>query len=153
MSKIAIFPGSFDPITLGHQDIIERASKLFDQVVISIGENSQKKYLFDIDQRIKWIEQIFKDDKNVSVKCYSGLTVDYCKAIGAKYIVRGVRTTADFDYEKNIAQLNQKMSPDIETILITSKPEYSHISSTIVREIIINKGNTSSFLPQELRLN
>jgi pantetheine-phosphate adenylyltransferase len=152
MNKTAIFPGSFDPITVGHVDIVKRALPLFDEIVIAIGMNSQKQNLFPLEQRIEWIRQVFKDELKVKVESYNGLTVNYCHHRGAKYIIRGIRSSADFEYEKTIAQLNHMMQPEIDTFLILSSPELSAISSTIVREIIIGGGDTSKFLPKEVKL-
>lgn len=148
--KIALFPGSFDPFTLGHVDILERACPLFDKIVVGIGYNSSKKYLFDIEDRKRWIAEIFVDNPKVEIQTFDGLTVEFCKKIGANYIVRGLRNTSDFDFEKNIAQLNKAMTPEIETIFILSEPSLSHISSTIVREILKYKGDAKDFLPQEV---
>jgi pantetheine-phosphate adenylyltransferase len=145
--KKALFPGSFDPITVGHEDIVRKASKLFDEVVVGIGENSNKKYLFPLEQRTNWIQETFKDLPNVSVAHYSGLTVDFCHSIGAQYIVRGLRNALDFEYESNIARLNATLKSDIETIVLISKPELVAINSTIVREIIKHKGNVSTLVP------
>lgn len=150
MNKIAIFPGSFDPITIGHVDIVTRAVPLFDEIIVAIGVNTQKKYLFPLEQRIAWIKDVFKQFPNVKVESYEGLTVNYCRKKNAKYIIRGIRSSADFEYEKTIAQLNKMMEPDLDTFLILSSPELSAISSTIVREIIIGNGDTSKFLPKEV---
>lgn len=147
MSKIAIFPGSFDPITNGHVDIVKRALPLFDQLIIAIGVNTQKKYLFSLEQRMKWIREVFVDEPKVTVETYEGLTVNFCVKKKADYIIRGIRSAADFDYEKTIAHLNNAMAPGLETLLILSRPELSAISSTIVREIIIGKGDASKFIP------
>ncbi len=152
MKKIAIFPGSFDPITVGHVDIVTRAIPLFDEIIIAIGVNTQKKYLFSLEQRIEWIQKVFAHHPSVKVESYTGLTVNYCQQKNAKYIIRGIRSSADFEYEKTIAQLNQMMQPDLETMLILSSPALSAISSTIVREIIIGKGDTSKFLPKEVNI-
>lgn len=150
MNKTAIFPGSFDPITIGHVDIVNRAIPLFDEIIIAIGINTQKKYLFPLEQRIAWIKDVFKNEPKVKVESYTGLTVNYCQQRGAKYIIRGIRSSADFEYEKTIAQLNKMMEPELDTFLILSSPELSAISSTIVREIIIGGGDTSKFLPKEV---
>ena len=153
MKKIAVFPGSFDPITTGHIDVVTRALPLFDEIIIAIGVNTQKKYLFDLDRRIAWIKDVFKDFSKVKVEHYEGLTINFCKERGANYIVRGIRSSADFEYEKTIAHLNSTMQPGIETLLILAKPELSSISSTIVREIIIGKGDISKFVPKEVALS
>lgn len=149
MSKIAVFPGSFDPITIGHLDIVLRALQIFDEIHIAIGENSQKNYYFALEKRIKMVQQVFEGQKNVYVNAYVGLTVDFCKTINATYIVRGLRSSSDFEYEKNIAQLNQSLA-NIETIFYVSQPQYSHINSTIVREILRNKGDISKFVPAQI---
>jgi pantetheine-phosphate adenylyltransferase len=152
MNKTAIFPGSFDPITVGHVDIVLRALPIFDEVVIAIGINTQKKSLFALEQRMEWIKDVFKNEPKVKVESYQGLTVNFCKQRNAKYIIRGIRSSADFEYEKTIAQLNHMMVPEIDTFLILSSPELSAISSTIVREIIIGNGDTSKFLPKEVKI-
>lgn len=146
----AVFPGSFDPITVGHVDVVNRALPLFDKVIIAIGVNTQKKYLFELEERKRWIEKVFEGNAKVEVDTYEGLTINYCKNIGAEYIVRGIRSAADFEYEKTIAHLNNAMQANIETILILSKPELAPISSTIVREIIVGKGDVSKFVPKEI---
>ena len=148
--KIAVFPGSFDPITKGHVNIVKRALPLFDKVIVAIGNNSSKKYSFSFEQRVNWLKEVFKNDPKVVVTEFQGLTVNFAKAQNAKYLIRGIRTAADFDYEKTIAQLNKSMSPELETICIISDPDLSHISSTIVREIVLNGGDPSIFLPQEV---
>jgi pantetheine-phosphate adenylyltransferase len=150
--KVAVFPGSFDPITIGHVDLINRAAPLFDKIVVAIGENSQKKYLFETEQRIEWLNQVFADMANVEVGHYRGLTVDFCREIGAKYLLRGLRNASDFDYEKTISQLNHIIGDQIETVFFISRPEYSHISSTIVREIIKGGADASPFLPSGISL-
>jgi pantetheine-phosphate adenylyltransferase len=147
---IAVFPGSFDPITVGHVDVVNRALPLFDEVIVSIGINTQKKSLFSLEERTKWLKKVFEGNSKVRVDTYKGLTINYCKKIGADYIVRGIRSAADFEYEKTIAHLNNAMQANIETILILSKPELAPISSTIVREIIIGKGDVSKFVPAEI---
>lgn len=142
-----MFPGSFDPITLGHEDILLRALPLFDEVYVAIGENSQKNSLFSLETRLSWIKEIFKNQPKIHVESFNGLTINFCKEKGANYILRGIRSASDFDYEKTIAHLNKAMLPEVETILILSKPELSSISSTIVREIIRGKGNVEKFVP------
>ncbi len=150
--KIAVFPGSFDPITKGHVNIVKRALPLFDKVVMAIGNNTSKKYSFTFEERINWIKEVFKNEPKVAVTEFQGLTVNFARNIGAKYLIRGIRTAADFDYEKTIAQLNKSMAPELETICIISDPDLSHISSTIVREIVINGGDPSIFLPDEVKI-
>lgn len=152
MKKIAVFPGSFDPITIGHVEIIKRALPLFDELYVAIGVNSQKKYLFSLKQRTAWLESVFAKEAKINVTHYSGLTTIFCKSVGAKYIVRGLRNSSDFNYEKTIAQLNKVIGNGIETILFNSAPEHSHISSTIVREIIKNNGDVSPFVPPEIKI-
>lgn len=147
-NSIAIFPGSFDPMTIGHLDIVTRALPLFEKVIIAIGVNSQKKYLFPLEKRIHWIEKIFEKEKKVLVDSYSGLTVEFCEKVGAGYILRGLRSPADFEFEKAIGQMNRLMKPKIESIFLLSQPQYTAISSTIVRDIIINGGDASKFLPE-----
>lgn len=147
MSKIAVFPGSFDPITTGHFDIVQRAMPLFDKIVVAIGVNSQKNYLFTLEQRMAWLEAVFADYPKVEVATFDGLTAHYCNKIGAKYLLRGLRNASDFDYEKTISQLNNIVGHGIETVFWISQPAFSHISSTIVREIIKGGGDASPFLP------
>lgn len=146
-SRKAVFPGSFDPITTGHVDLVRRALPLFDEIIIAIGINSQKQTLFDVVQRKSWIEKVFIDEPKVSVDTFEGLTVHYCKKVNAHYLIRGLRNASDFDYEKTISQLNHIVGDRVETVFLISRPEFSHISSTIVREIIKGKGNAASFLP------
>ncbi|MFK7809553.1 MAG: pantetheine-phosphate adenylyltransferase [Saprospiraceae bacterium] len=150
--KIAVFPGSFDPITVGHVDLVKRASLIFDKIYVAVGINSQKKYLFDLDQRINWLEEVFSKYDNVTVDSYEGLTAHYCKEKNAQYLLRGLRNASDFDYEKTISQLNNIVGEGLETVFLISQPAYSHISSTIVREIIKGKGDASSFLPPEVKI-
>lgn len=147
--KTALFPGSFDPITIAHVDILLRALPLFDKVVVGIGLNSSKQGFLSAEKREEIVKAVFSAHSNIDVQLYEGLTVDFCRKVNARYIVRGVRSVSDFEYEKAIAQINQTMMPEVETIIILSKPEYSAISSTIVREILRNKGDVSKFLPPE----
>lgn len=147
MSKIAIFPGSFDPITLGHVNIIERAMPLFDKIIIAIGVNSQKSGYFTLEQRMNWLQEIYGSTGNVVIESYEGLTVDFCKRKESKYILRGLRGVSDYEYERVIAQTNKTMYPEIETVFILSAPEFSHISSTIVREVLRHKGDISKLVP------
>lgn len=143
----AVFPGSFDPITTGHVDLVKRALSLFDEIIIAIGVNSQKQTLFSVDNRKKWIEKVFEGEPKIKVDVFEGLTVHFCKKVDAHYLLRGLRNASDFDYEKTISQLNHIVGEDVETLFLISKPEFSHISSTIVREIIKGKGNARPFLP------
>jgi len=150
MNKIAIFPGSFDPFTIGHESIVRRALSLFDKIVIMIGFNSNKESFYPIAKRLKWINQVFQEEDKVEVQVYEGLTVDFCKEVGAKYMLRGIRTSADFEYERAIAQVNKKMHPEIETIFLLTLPEHTPINATIVRDIIFHGGDASMFLPKAL---
>ena len=149
--RTAIFPGSFDPITLGHQDIIEKSLNLFDLVIIGIGKNSDKKYMFSAEKRKEFVENTFKSKKNVEVKIYDGLTVDFCKKNNSDFIIRGLRNVSDFEFEKNIALTNRKLS-DIETVFLLTSAKNSYISSGIVRELIKNKGDYSLLIPKGLNL-
>ncbi len=148
--RIAIFPGSFDPITIGHVDIVKRALPLFDEIIIAIGQHAEKKYLYSLKNRRKWIQEVFKNEHSIKVDDYAGLTVDYCKQKNSNYILRGIRTAADFEYEKVIAHANHSMNEDVETILILSRPELSFVSSSVVREILNNGGNANQFIPKEI---
>lgn len=150
MKRIGVFPGSFDPITIGHQDIILRALELFDSLVIAIGHNSSKKYLYSPEERKSQIELVFANEPKISVEIYSGLTIDYCKSINAQFILRGIRTAADFEFERNIGLMNLAMNPDIETIFLMSSPAYSALSSSVVRDIKKHGGDVSQFIPKEL---
>lgn len=149
--KIAVFPGTFDPITNGHIDILEKALPLFDEIIIAIGVNTSKKTLFTIEQRLAWIEEVFKDNPSIRTGTYEGLTVDFCKKENASFIIRGLRSSIDFDYEEHIAQVNRKLNPEVDTIFVLSSQENSHISSTIVRDIITYGGDYSQFVPREVK--
>jgi pantetheine-phosphate adenylyltransferase len=148
MSRICLFPGTFDPITLGHVDIINRAISLFDKIIVGIGLNASKQPMFSADQRLEWINEIYKEQEKVEGAIYEGLTVDFCKSIGAKYILRGIRYVSDFEYEKTIADANRALDSSIETVFLTGEPKYTSVASTIVRDIIRNGGNASAFIPQ-----
>lgn len=150
--KKALFPGSFDPITLGHFDIIKRGVKLFDEVIVAIGINSDKKYMFTLEERKKFIEEAFKDEPKVKVVTYSGLTVDFCKEIGVEYILRGLRNPADFEFEKAIAHTNRKMA-NVETVFLLTAAKTSFISSSIVREVIRHKGNYRILVPDSVKVS
>ncbi|MDP5078501.1 MAG: pantetheine-phosphate adenylyltransferase [Nonlabens sp.] len=149
--KIAVFPGSFDPVTLGHVDIITRGASLFDELIIAVGTNALKTYTFTAAQRVAFLEEAFSELKNVKVTHYTGLTVDYCKTIGAHYILRGLRNPADFQFEESIAQANKKMT-GIDTAFLLTAPEYSFISSSIVRDVMKNGGDYSAFVPKGVSL-
>jgi pantetheine-phosphate adenylyltransferase len=146
--RICLFPGTFDPVTLGHIDIIERAYPLFDKIVVGVGRNAAKAPMFSAEQRQQWFEEIFKGKPGIEVVIYEGLTVDYCKKINAKFILRGIRYVSDFEYEKAIADANRTLDHSIETIFLTCEPKYTSIASTIVRDIIRNNGDASQFLPK-----
>lgn len=148
--KIAVFPGSFDPITTGHVDLVERALPLFDKIIVAIGVNTQKQYLFSLEQRIQWLEDVFAHEERIAVDYFENLTAHYCTRIGANFLLRGLRNASDFDYEKTISQLNHIVGNGIETIFLISQPAYSHISSTIVREIIKGGGDASPFIPGQV---
>lgn len=148
--KICLFPGTFDPLTLGHVDIIDRAVSLFDQFIIGIGVNSSKEPMFSIGQRIAWCKEVYKADKRISVQAYEGLTVEFCIKIRAQYMLRGIRFVSDFEYERSIAAMNKKLHPEIETIFLTSSPEFSTVASTLVRDVIRNGGNVLQFLPKAI---
>lgn len=150
MKKIALFPGSFDPITLGHCDIVRRALPLFDEIIVAVGVNSQKKYLFSLEHRLDMLEAVFKTEPKVRIAHFKGLTVNFCRDEEVHYLLRGIRSSGDFDYEKTISQLNHVIGDDLETVFLITKPEYSFISSTIVREIIKGNGDVSDFVPDEI---
>ena len=152
MKRIAVFPGSFDPITLGHVSIVKRAIPLFDKIIISIGVNSEKKNMFTLEKRISWIEQIFKSEPKIVVESYSGLTMYFCRKKDANYILRGLRTSADFEFERGIGQVNKKLADNIETIFLLTEPQYTPISSSIIRDVIRNGGDASSMIPKEVVL-
>lgn len=147
MQRIALFPGTFDPITVGHLDIIERSLDLFDQVYIGIGVNAGKAPMFSAEQRLSWVNEIFSSEKRVSALVYEGLTVDCCKRINARFIIRGIRYVNDFEYEKAIADMNRSLDGNIETIFLTCLPQYTSVASTLVRDVIRNGGDASPFLP------
>ncbi|MGB2226149.1 MAG: pantetheine-phosphate adenylyltransferase [Polaribacter sp.] len=149
--KRAIFPGSFDPLTLGHYDIIERGAKLFDEVIIAIGVNADKKYMFTLEQRKKFIEKAFANNNRVKVVTYKGLTVDFCKEINVDFILRGLRNPADFEFEKAIAHTNRDLAP-VETVFLLTSAKTSYISSSIVRDVIRNNGDYTKLVPKSVRI-
>ncbi|MBN8837747.1 MAG: pantetheine-phosphate adenylyltransferase [Sphingobacteriia bacterium] len=146
--RICLFPGTFDPVTLGHIDIINRALPLFDKIYVGIGVNAAKNPMFSAEQRMQWFQEIYKNDKRVESVVFDGLTIKYCEKIGAKFILRGIRYVSDFEYEKTIADANRTLDSSIETIFLTGEPKYTSVASTIVRDILRNGGNASPFLPQ-----
>ncbi|MFM9057468.1 MAG: pantetheine-phosphate adenylyltransferase [Bacteroidota bacterium] len=148
MSRIALFPGSFDPVTVGHVDIVLRSAHLFDKVVIGVGNNAAKQYMFPLQDRIDWIRRTFAGDPRIEVISYTGLTVECCKEIGARYILRGLRAAPDFEYERSIAHMNRYMDQLIETVFILSSPQFSPVSSTVVRDIIRHGGDVRAFVPE-----
>jgi len=147
MERVCLFPGTFDPVTLGHVDIINRAIPLFDKIIVGIGKNTTKEPMFSAEQRLRWISEIYKDKSNVEGAIYEGLTVDFCKKVNAKFILRGIRYVSDFEYEKTIADANRTLDNSIETIFLTGEPKYTSVASTIVRDILRNGGDASHFLP------
>lgn len=147
MKKIAVFPGSFDPVTVGHECIIRRAALLFDEIIVAIGVNADKKNYFPLKNRIEWLQTVLADLKNVRIDSYHGLTVDYCISQNAKYILRGLRTAADFEFERIIGQANKMLHPEIENIFLLSRPEHTPVNSSIVRDIHHNGGNIKPFVP------
>ena len=152
MKKTALFPGSFDPFTVGHESVVRRSIPLFDEIVVAIGYNSEKSGFFPLEKRAEWIRKTFADEPKISVATYTGLTVDFCKQLNIRYILRGLRTAADFEYERAIAQMNHAMHSEIETFFILTEPEHSAISSSIVREIVRYGGDVSRFIPQSFQL-
>ena len=147
MERICLFPGTFDPVTLGHVDIINRAIPLFDKIIVGIGKNTTKAPMFSPEQRLEWIKEIYKNKSCIEGAIYEGLTVDFCKIVNAKFILRGIRYVSDFEYEKTIADANRTLDNTIETIFLTGEPKYTSVASTIVRDILRNGGDASQFLP------
>jgi pantetheine-phosphate adenylyltransferase len=152
MAGIAVFPGSFDPVTRGHESIIKRATPLFDNLIIAVGDNSQKQSYFPLDKRLQWLNQLFSGDQKIEITHYTGLTVDFCRSKNATYILRGLRTAADFEFERSIGQMNKLMVPDIETVFFLCEPEYAALSSSIVRDIHRNGGDVRQFIPESIKL-
>jgi pantetheine-phosphate adenylyltransferase len=148
MQRICLFPGTFDPVTFGHIDIVQRALPLFDKLYVGIGVNANKLPMFSAEQRSGWFTEIFKDEPKVDVIVYEGLTVDCCKKIHANYILRGIRYVSDFEYEKAIADMNRSLDEAVETIFLTCLPEYTSVASTLVRDVIRNGGNATQFVPE-----
>jgi pantetheine-phosphate adenylyltransferase len=153
MQKIAIFPGSFDPFTVGHESVVRRALPLFDKIIIAIGYNTQKNSYLSLDGRLQLIKDVFIDENKVEVDHYVGLTIDYCIKVNARYILRGLRTSADFEYERAIGHHNKSMKPEVEIIFLLTAPEHSYVNSTIVRDILFYGGDASKFLPKGIDIN
>lgn len=151
MERIAVFPGSFDPITLGHLDIIERALPLFDKLIVAIGQNASKNYLFNLEQRTEFLERTFANNKKIEIDTYEGLTVDYVASKNAQFILRGLRNPADFEFEKAIAHTNSAMNRNIETVFLLTSSGKSYISSSIVRDVMKNSGNYAILVPEAVR--
>lgn len=149
MEKIAIFPGSFDPITCGHVSVIRRAIPLFDKIIVAIGINALKSTYFDLEKRMAMIQAVFAESEKIEVQSYSGLTIDFCREMNAKFLLRGLRTSADFEFERSIGQMNKQMNPDIETIFLLTQPEHTALNSSIVRDILRHNGDVSKFVPSE----
>ena len=149
--KKAVFPGSFDPITIGHVDIVKRGIKVFDEIIIAVGDNTDKKYMFPKEKRVEFVKQTFNNYDNVKIESYDGLTVDFCKKNNIEFMIRGLRNPADFEFEKSIALINREMT-DIETIFFLTSPENSFISSSIVRDLIRNNGDYKLFIPKGIIL-
>ena len=148
MKRIALFPGTFDPITIGHLDIIQRAIPIFDKLIIGIGRNANKTAMFSEELRLQWVNEIFKNEPQVSAIIYEGLTVECCQKVGANFIIRGIRYVNDFEYEKAIADMNRSLDPEIETVFLTCLPQYTSVASTLVRDVIRNGGDVAPFLPE-----
>jgi pantetheine-phosphate adenylyltransferase len=153
MKKIAVFPGSFDPFTVGHEAIVKRALSIFDEIIIAVGDNAEKKSFFPLKVRKEIINRTFADERRVSVDHYSGLTVDFCRSRKASFLLRGLRTSADFEFERAIGQVNKAMAGEIETVFLLTAPEHSFINSTIVRDVIKNGGDASGFVPSAININ
>jgi pantetheine-phosphate adenylyltransferase len=152
MSKIAVFPGSFDPFTIGHESIVYRSLELFDKIIIAIGQNENKRSFFPLHVRLDMIKEVFKDEPKIEVVHFEDLTVNLCRRVGARYILRGLRTSADFEYERAIAQVNKAMYPELESVFVLTLPEHTSINSTIVREILKYGGDASKFIPASIDL-
>jgi pantetheine-phosphate adenylyltransferase len=152
MNKTAVFPGSFDPFTIGHEALVTRALMLFDKVIIAVGENAEKKNLFTIENRMKMISKVFEGESRVVVTRFRGLTVEFCRKNQAGYILRGLRTAADFEYERAMGQMNRKMAPEIDTVFLLTSTEHTPVNSTIVRDVIVNGGDASMFVPSVINI-
>jgi pantetheine-phosphate adenylyltransferase len=151
--KLAVFPGSFDPFTVGHENIVVRAMGLFDEIIVAIGVHSVKKPLLKIEARVAMVNKVFESNPKVRADSFEGLTVDYCRKVGATHMLRGIRTAADFEYERAIAQINKKMLPTVESVFLLTTPEHTPVNSTIIRDIIRNHGDASQFIPKGIDIN
>ena len=152
MIRRAVFPGSFDPFTIGHESIVRRALGLFDEIIVAVGKNSTKATMYSVEQRVDSIQKVFKNDPAIRVESYGGLTVTYCKEANVRFILRGLRTSSDFGFERAIGQVNKAMEPSIETVFFLALPEHSAISSTIIRDIIKNGGDARRFVPEAVEI-
>lgn len=150
--KTAIFPGSFNPVTKGHYNVVSKCLPLFDEIIVAVGTNQSKKYLFDLDQRLDFLNQAFKGIDKIKVESYTGLTVDLCKKHNCQWLIRGLRNGMDFEFEQNIAVMNKELYPALETLFVSCDPMYNHVSSTIVREVFLSNGDVSKFLPEDVKL-
>lgn len=153
MKRIAVFPGSFDPFTIGHEGIVLRALSLFDELIIAVGSNALKKNYYPLGARQEIIKKVFMNEPRITVDHYEGLTVDYCRKKGASYLVRGLRTSADFEFERAVAQVNKVLAPEVESVFFLTAPEHAHVNSYIVRDIIRNGGDASMFVPAAININ
>jgi len=152
MEKVAVFPGSFDPFTVGHESIVLRALPIFDKIIIAVGYNANKKSYFSIEQRLAIIKKVFENQPRVEVISYEGLTVELCKKINVHYILRGLRTSDDFEFERAIGQVNKAMLPEVESVFLLTAPEHSFVNSTVIRDILLHNGDPSQFLPKSINI-
>ena len=152
-NRVALFPGSFDPFTIGHESIVRRALPLFDRIIIAVGYNTNKQGFFPLEDRLRWISDVFSGEEKIEIDTYDGLTIEFCKAKGANYILRGIRTSSDFEYERAIAQMNRAMNSGVESVFLLTLPEYTHVASAIVRDIILHGGDASMFLPEKIKIS
>ncbi len=153
MKRLAVFPGSFDPITRGHENVVRRAAHLFDEIIVAIGQNTTKQSMFPLEKRLQWVQQTFADISNIRVEVYEGLTVDFCKKYEATFLLRGLRNGGDFEYERTIAHMNKAISNELETILVFTDPEYASVHSTVIREVLRNNGDVSQFVPKAINIH
>lgn len=151
MNRIAIFPGSFDPITKGHESIVLRALPLFDKIILAVGINAEKQGFFSVEKRVEWLKMVFEKYPQIEIKTYTGLTVDFCRKNNVRYILRGLRTSADFEFERSIGQINKQMYSELETVFLLTTPEFTALNSSIVRDIIRNNGDASDFVPDQVK--